>query len=498
MQPCPESWTASLKAERFGGRGREECSDFPRATPRRSGGPAHGGRAGRGEDSVAQREPGALKYAVGITGGISRCGLTRRVGQNELAAIIRRSHDGSVTIGVPGQQAEDYARRLAGDLGVRDFVYRPVVIKKGKGVREISDGLLVAGSEGLIIQVKSREPEAAASDAPAKAEAWCTKNAAAAVRQADGTRRSLKGGKVAVRSLRGFERTLPDASMWASVIIIDHPGDPQVMLPPAPNTIYISVNDWRNLHRWLRSTWGVISYVRRAIDSGVKPALGSEQDRYAILTEADLRAPGSLTSFPTLPPYPIDGTEARDAALFEDLIERVADAEGATGWDAEQYLWIVEELDRITPIARVRLGAKMREAYLEIRSTRSRRSFLAHDPGNPRTRIAFLYQYDASDDPAGDWFKAQVAAYGTLRNQHALEAGADPSSITLAIGVLHHPDRGRRYVFFYVTKSDVTLPDELRQDLEAEFGVFDGTTVRSPESEGSQTKSPATQQPAGG
>ncbi len=35
-------------------------------------------------------------------------------------------------------------------------------------------------------------------------------------------------------------------------------------------------------------------------------------------------------------PYRIDGAEAWDAALFEDLIERVADPDGATGRDAQQ------------------------------------------------------------------------------------------------------------------------------------------------------------------
>lgn len=390
------------------------------------------------------------------------------------------SEDGPVTNDIPGQQVEDYARRLAGDLGVGDFVYKPIVIQKGKGSREVSDGLLVVGNEGLILQVKGRDPGAAKLDSPSKAKAWCVKNAAAAVRQVEGTRRSLATGNVAVRSLRGFDRTLPDASNWASVVIVDHQGDPEVMLPPTPNALYISVNDWRNLHRWLRSTWGVISYVRRAIDSGVEVALGREQDRYSVLAAADLRAPGSLTSFPTLPPYRLEGAEAWDAALFEDLIERLADPQGATGWDAQQYLWIVEELDRVPPLARVRLGAKMRETFLEVCTARSRRSFMTYDPGNPKARIAFLYEYDTSGNPSSnDWFMAQVAAFGILRNQHAIQAGADPSSITLAIGVLHHPDRGRRYVFFYASQTDVLLPDDLRRKLEAEFGVFNGTSVRS-------------------
>lgn len=77
------------------------------------------------------------------------------------------------------------------------------------------------------------------------------------------------------------------------MIIVDHPSDPEVRLPPVSNTLYISINDWRNLHRWLRSACGVISYVRRAIGSGVDVALGREIDRYSVLAEADLKVGGS-------------------------------------------------------------------------------------------------------------------------------------------------------------------------------------------------------------
>ncbi len=382
--------------------------------------------------------------------------------------------------GVPGQLVEDYARRLAGDLGVRDFVYQPLLVPKGNASREVSDGLLVAGGRGLILQVKSRDPEAGGADTAAKAEAWCVKNAAAAVRQAEGTRRTLAGAKVRVQSLRGFQRVLPDASGWPSVIIVDHAADPQVVLPAEPNTLYISVNDWRNLHRWLRSTYGVISYIERAIASGIAVPLGQEQDRYRALAQADLAAPGSLTSFPTLPPYCIDGDEARDAALFEDLIERLADPVGATGWDADQYLRIVEELDRQAPIARVRLGAKMRKTFLDMRASRQRRSFMTCNPEDPRARIAFLYEYDTSGDPGGDWFMAKIALYGTLRHRQAIDAGADPSSITLAIGVLHNEEANRRrYVFFYASQTNLAIPADLRPQLEEEFGVFDGKAVRA-------------------
>jgi hypothetical protein len=88
-----------------------------------------------------------------------------------------------------GPSVEDYARHLAGVLGVADFVYLPAVELKGSATREIGDGLLACGNEGLIMQVKARDNEIARRDTPERAEAWVRKAAAYGLRQANGTRR---------------------------------------------------------------------------------------------------------------------------------------------------------------------------------------------------------------------------------------------------------------------------------------------------------------------
>src|SRR5207249_6847080 len=90
-----------------------------------------------------------------------------------------------------GTAAEGYTRWISGNLGVSDFVYVPGTVAKGSGSREVSDGLLVAGERGIIVQVKSRERGAARTDDLAKAERWCRKHAARAARQGLGTRRWL-------------------------------------------------------------------------------------------------------------------------------------------------------------------------------------------------------------------------------------------------------------------------------------------------------------------
>jgi len=58
-------------------------------------------------------------------------------------------------------------------------VIPPSVERKGPGVREISDGLLVVGRRGIIVQTKSREADARDSTREA---AWLDKQIRKAVR----------------------------------------------------------------------------------------------------------------------------------------------------------------------------------------------------------------------------------------------------------------------------------------------------------------------------
>lgn len=139
----------------------------------------------------------------------------------------------------------------------------------------------------------------------------------------------------------------------------------------------------------------------------------------------------------------------------------------------------MEKLDRVPLIGRVRIGAKMARTFQAMQEGQTRRSFLAFDPSG--NGFVFLYDYDHGDTYGtdGEQFVAQVAAYGSFRQHHALEAGLDRGSATLAIGVLHHPERGRRYVFTLTVGEPPDLPIALRRNLEQEFGVFTGSAIHA-------------------
>lgn len=76
----------------------------------------------------------------------------------------------------------------------------PLVERKGRGVREISDGLLMVGDQGLVVQVKSRDVE---PRSPEKEAGWIAKKIAEAGGQVDGTVRRLSSKTIAMVNGRG-------------------------------------------------------------------------------------------------------------------------------------------------------------------------------------------------------------------------------------------------------------------------------------------------------
>lgn len=381
---------------------------------------------------------------------------------------------------------EDYARWIAGNLGVPDFVYVTEIVAKGSGSREVGDGLLVAGERGLIVQVKSRERDAARADDLPKAERWCRKHAAKAVRQGRGTRRQLAGRGVRAVSLRGHARVIGPADDWPIVSVIDHPLDPPVLFEGPPDVLYLSLRDWLELHGMVRSTLGLIAYVDRALGSRLSVPLGREAERYRELAAADLRWAGfSPTAVPVLPPEPLESDDLFAADLYSQLMEMVADST-SLGWDPEHYLRFIERLDRTPTLARVRIGRKMIEAFQEMERTRSRKSFFTMDQDSG-AGLAVLYEYDHSPqvDLEDRSFPAHLMAYASLRHAHIVEAGLDPTAGLLAVQVVHHPKQGRRYNFVLIEHDPPILPHDLRASLEEEFGIFDGARIVAPRSDSS-------------
>lgn len=265
------------------------------------------------------------------------------------------------------------------------------------------------------------------------------------------------------------------------MVILKYPSNPLVDFSSFADTLFLSESDWLGLHVMIRSTMGLISYVRRALASGVYVPLGRESGRYRQIADADVRWSSlSSTSVPILPPQPLGDEELYAAAFYSELIEKVADHSSA-GWDPETYLLFVEVLDRTPALARVRIGRKMIMTFKAMVAARSRRSFFTLDRES-HAKLAVLYEYDdgAITDPDGQLFGALIASYAALRHNHGIEAGLDPLAPTLGVGIQHRPAEGRRYSFALWKGPAIEMPEDIREPLERQFGVFDGERVIDP------------------
>jgi hypothetical protein len=273
--------------------------------------------------------------------------------------------------------------------------------------------------------------------------------------------------------MRGYERTLPLGERWPAVVLIDHSHVPPIALPAAANTLYMTMRAGMSLHDRLRSTASVIGYAHRALDSGLRPRLGEEHLRYKRLAEADAEYASRPGSLPILPLVRPTKDELFAVALFDELVEKVADPANEP-WDEHNYLHVVELLDRQPILLRAKIGAKMLDTFQKVRAEGKPRGFGALDR-QASGRLVFFYDVDHREDvpELDEDHVAEVAAYGCLRHIQALESGAAKGTRTLAVGIRHHERLGRRYAFALYDGPAPPLDAETRRALEADHGLYD-------------------------
>jgi hypothetical protein len=200
-----------------------------------------------------------------------------------------------------GIAAETAIQDAAATWGLPDFVMRPRVERKGSGVREISDGLLVVGERGAVVQAKSRDVE---PRDPARECHCLSKQIKLAIKEADGTVRQMAAKTTQMLNGRGRSISVNGNTIsWVAVVIIEHP-DSDYEITPIDSRIPAVVllrRDSEFLFNQLRSTRAVVDYLHR-VGEPVK-VLGSEPERYYELA-ADDRHAAAAPPNPARPAYP--------------------------------------------------------------------------------------------------------------------------------------------------------------------------------------------------
>jgi hypothetical protein len=277
-----------------------------------------------------------------------------------------------------GSAAEMAVQDAASTWGLPDFVFSPLVERKGSGVREVGDGLIVVGDRGAIIQVKTREVEPRSSDREA---AWIMKQIAAARDQVKGTARRV--GSAATRMLNGRGRAISiDGAHidWVGVIIIEHPSPPAIKTDPLdiglPHVVLLR-RDWEFLFRQLRSTYAVVEYLHRVAEP--TDVLGEEPHRYFELAHADLLAEPrysdprlgtdkSLRSKPLLPTEPVGSEDLEAHGMVRQVLEDIATSPMSNA-EQEYRQDVLASIDSLPVAHRTELGEFLLNGLTIARAT---------------------------------------------------------------------------------------------------------------------------------
>ncbi|MYC68648.1 MAG: SEC-C domain-containing protein [Acidobacteriia bacterium] len=355
---------------------------------------------------------------------------------------------------------------------MKDFVYDPVEVPKGDSTREVSDGMLIVGDRGLILQVKSRDPSADRDSA--KVSRWAMKKASEAVRQVQGTRRTLETTKVTLRSRRGHELVLEPPQTWAGVVLLD--------LDPVPDglricsddddTIIMTLADWHELHYMILSTSGVIDYVERVVEQGIENDLGHEWDRYRRFAEADSISANKPGYEPVLPLNPLSDNDRICANVLDEWIDSdIAATPVDNGrYTADQVRSAVETLDSIPILLRVQIGEAMLSRVRDsVRSGEPRSTLLTID--SP-ARLLFFTDVSGNWNNKWRYLEPHLTTYTAVRHEQ-LEEHYGPGE-TLLLARVERDDGSvwRTFVRIAGSAKALSLPPDVRWGICAQFGIL--------------------------
>ena len=381
-----------------------------------------------------------------------------------------------------GYIVERRVRQLAAFLGVPEFVYSVPLVSKGSSVREVGDGILLCGLSGAVLQVKARSRHEGLRDSEDSAVRWVSKHVERAVRQGRGSKRTivahfsegdpLTAVPVRALSLGGADRGAfrvsidTDCAEWPIIVVVAHPLDPEVMLPVYDDAFCISLNDWHQLNRHLRSIHELLRYIGRVLEGGqdVTVPLGHESYRFASLVEWDTAyAAQDKGARPWVSCAAIEDQVGVDA--YRVLLDRTwGDNDVLPDMSIKDYRPILDFLDDVPAIGQAHVGRWILDRRAELHSCRHRVSGSTLLNDRPLVFMCDLVENHADRQ---SWI-SHLGGLTSLRAAEWREQMRDRKPV-LGIGIRIMGEHDE--YSYLLADSYVKIPASLRRALEWRFGV---------------------------
>lgn len=379
-----------------------------------------------------------------------------------------------------GIGAEEAAHTAAATWGMPDFVFRSALTRKGSGQREIGDRLLLSGTRGAVVQVKSRTVK---PKSDTEERTWIQKVTKKAMSQAKGTVRMLRLQPADMMNGRGTTLSVAgNAYEWMAVSLLDHDHVPDGTVPTfepmGMPALTLTRRDWDFLFDQLRSSTAVLDYLFRV--AGEAPvALGDEPVRYYELAAADAAAPpadmdtelvgpgGRQFTTPLLPQVPAGAGETNAHLVIRSVLEDVATSMLRDGVAESDRLTVLADLDRLPVGMREEWGQLLLDMLDDVEQApdghvrwRSRRQLHEGADGHRQMLFTCGTRFDK-------YVEASFGSYVMLRHHQVGERTGRPESLC-SVGVLLTPNySGKRP--WYTTLVKILGPSHLSPEQVREF-----------------------------
>ncbi|WP_067486695.1 YecA family protein [Actinomadura hibisca] len=380
-----------------------------------------------------------------------------------------------------GDKAERRTRDVAALLGVADFVYAQPVVHERSSNNEVGDGLLIVGQLGAVLQVKARDPEIGLRDSEAKAERVVRKFIDVAARQGSGSKRTIQkyqgwGQPLQALPVRAFEFAgdlrrdfaldlSMDCGLWPTIVVVDHPADPQFEVDSPPGVFCISLSDWEWLLWQIRSVSGLLYYVERTLAAGLPTVFGAEHLRFSLVCQADSASSAhSSRAQPWFSTAAVEDPVGVD--LYRDLIAKLWHGQSQHGKPLvpAEIRTIAAFLDDAPTAHQATIGRWVLSKRSELDETGQTGS------GNAvfNDRL-FVYMCGTSRTwPDHGAWEAELGTLTLVRLLHWRESRGG-STTALGIGV-REVDGGVAYTYVYVSEP-VNVPSDIRAHIEWNYGI---------------------------
>lgn len=261
-----------------------------------------------------------------------------------------------------------------------------------------------------------------------------------------------------------------DCTSWPIVVVIDHPREPIVTLPRYNDAFCVSLNDWRELNRHLRSIHEILRYIHQVLASGTEASvpLGCESFRFESLASYEASQTKNAlteTSFAAV-------SDPGAVAAYRILLEKTwGPNDPVPQVPVEDYRPVLDYLDNVPAVVQAYVGRWILGRHEQLDSTGKLTSGTVLLVNRP-----LIYMCDNTQSwlDKQAWLDKLLALTALRASEWRTQMNSKQSVLGIGVRIM-----GQDREYSYVLVQRAQMPPDLSRILQWKFGKANFRTFQT-------------------